>query len=195
MHKAYVPSLRTRSAKRAQHRESESSPSVAGCLGGGEVAGSAGAGGEPFVDLRCGPAHGAPADADRLGEQPLAHEPVYRARGQPAAGLDLWSGQQDVVLFSTVGFHARHYATPHRSQPVSSHPQTGRKPPQPLCVACSAGSSGQGQPCLRPRSTGRLDLPGGLSSRQCHRRPWIEGTGQTGAFAPSISRVGSGSAA
>ena len=100
---------------------------LSGGLGGGAVAGGPGPGGEPFVDLRCGPAHGAPADADRLGEQPLAHQPVDRARGQPATGLDLRSGQQSVVLFSNVGFHARHYATPHRSQPVANHPNTGRQ--------------------------------------------------------------------
>ena len=50
-----------------------------GCLCDRQVAGGAGPRSQRCVDLRRMPAHGPPADSDRLGEQPIAHEPVDRA--------------------------------------------------------------------------------------------------------------------
>ena len=66
------------------------------------------------------PADSPPADADRLGEQDLSHEPVNRTGGQTAARLDLTAGQQHDLGITNIGFHAHHPAIPHRSQAVAT---------------------------------------------------------------------------
>ena len=84
------------------------------------AAGALEASGEPRLYLRRVPAHGALADADRLGEHPIAHEPADRAGGQTAALIHLTAGQQRISAVTNISIHARHYAVPHRSQPVAS---------------------------------------------------------------------------